>query len=240
MIVHVFENEFQVARAAAAVFTAQILRKPNSVIGLATGSTPVNTYRELASLHQEGLLNFSGVTSFNLDEYVGLEQSHPESYISFMKRNLFDHINLKAYYLPDGNAKDLASECKRYDQLINDHGGIDLQLLGIGNNGHIGFNEPGDDFVYDTNVTSLTQSTIEANKRFFDSADQVPRKAISMGIGTILNAREIILLATGKNKAEAISGMVRGDITPKNPASILKGHPHVTVLLDKAAASLLG
>lgn len=239
MIVHVFGDASQVAKAAASILSAQILRKPDSVLGLATGATPVATYERLVKLHKKGILDFSGVTTFNLDEYVGLPSDHQESYISFMKRHLFDQVNLKASYLPDGNAKDLAAECQRYEELITSTGGIDLQLLGIGSNGHIGFNEPGDNFVFGTNLTDLTQSTIEANKRFFDSADQVPRQAISMGIGTILSAQEILLLAMGKNKAEAVLGMVRGDITPKNPSSILKGHPRVTVLLDEDAASLL-
>lgn len=239
MIVHVFKDASLVARAAASILSAQILRKPNSVLGLATGSTPVATYERLVKQHKKGILDFSGVTTFNLDEYVGLPREHQESYVSFMKRHLFDHVNLKASYLPDGNAGDLLAECQHYEKLISTNGGIDLQLLGIGSNGHIGFNEPGDTFVYGTNLTDLTQSTIEANKRFFDSADQVPRQALSMGIGTILSAREILLLATGKNKAHAIYGMVNVDITPQNPASILRGHPWVTVLLDEEAASLL-
>ncbi|NLW20497.1 MAG: glucosamine-6-phosphate deaminase [Clostridiales bacterium] len=239
MVVHVFDQASQVAEAAAAVFTAQLLEKPDSVLGLATGSTPVDTYAELIRLHEHGVLDFSRATSFNLDEYVGLPPSHPESYIAFMKRNLFDRINLKRSYLPNGMAGDLERECLNYEALIREAGGVDLQLLGIGNNGHIGFNEPGESFVFDTNLTALTPSTIHANRRFFDSEEQVPRQALSMGIGTILQARHILLLALGQGKAEVVKGMVEGSITPQVPASILRGHPRVTVLLDRAAASLL-
>ena len=239
MVVHVFDQASQVAEAAAAVFTAQLLEKPDSVLGLATGSTPVDTYAELIRLHEHGVLDFSRATSFNLDEYVGLPPSHPESYIAFMKRNLFDRINLKRSYLPNGMAGDLERECMNYEALIREAGGVDLQLLGIGNNGHIGFNEPGEAFTYSTNLTTLAQSTIDANKRFFDSIDQVPRQALSMGIGTIMEARSILLLALGEAKAQAVYQMIRGPITPQVPASILRGHARVTVMLDKAAAARL-
>lgn len=239
MIVHVFENPYQVARAAAAIFAAQILNKPDSVLGLATGSTPIETYQELIRLHKEGILDFSQATSFNLDEYVGLDRNHDQSYDFFMRQKLFDHINLKAYYLPSGVAPDMDRECLDYEEQIRKAGGIDLQLLGIGNNGHIGFNEPADSFVYNTNITRLADSTIKANRRFFDSEDQVPKTAISMGIGTIMEAKAILLLAMGEGKADAIRDMVEGPINPKLPASILRGHKQVTVLLDRAAASKL-
>lgn len=239
MIVHVFDTPAQVARAAAAVFAAQILQKPDSVLGLATGSTPEGTYRELISLHRDGVLDFSRAKSYNLDEYVGLPASHPESYVSYMKRNLFDHINIGSYSLPDGEAEDLLQECADYERAIKNDGGIDLQLLGIGNNGHIGFNEPGDAFTYSTNLTTLAPSTIDANRRFFDSADQVPRQALSMGIGTIMEARSILLLALGQAKAQAVYQMIKGPITPRVPASILRGHARVTVMLDRAAAAKL-
>lgn len=237
MVVHVFDTPAQVARAAAAVFAAQVLRKPDSVLGLATGSTPVDTYKELIRLHKDGILDFSGVTTFNLDEYEGLPSSHPESYVAFMKRNLFDQVNIKQSHLPNGEAKDQQAECKAYDELIRQAGGVDLQLLGIGNNGHIGFNEPADHFVYDANLVALTPSTIQANRRFFDSEDQVPRRALSMGIGTIMEAKSILLLALGESKAEVVRAMVEGDITPQVPASILRAHKDVTILLDRAAAS---
>lgn len=239
MIVHVFDTPAQVARAAAAVFSAQILKKPDSVLGLATGGTPVDTYKELIKLHQDGILDFSQVTTFNLDEYEGLPTSHPESYVTFMKRNLFDHVNIKQSRLPDGLNKDHQKECAAYDEEIRQAGGVDLQLLGIGNNGHIGFNEPSDHFVYDTNLVDLTPSTIKANRRFFDSEDQVPRKALSMGIGTIMEARSILMIALGEGKAEVVQKMVEGDIDPQVPASILRAHKDVTVLLDRAAASKL-
>ena len=239
MVVHVFDTPAQVAQAAAAVIAAQVLQKPDSVLGLATGSTPMDTYRELISLHRGGVLDFSRVKSYNLDEYVGLPAGHPESYVSFMKRNLFDHINIGSYSLPDGSARDLQRECESYEQAIRDDGGIDLQLLGIGNNGHIGFNEPGKAFTYSTSLTTLAQSTIDANKRFFDSIDQVPRQALSMGIGTIMEARSILLLALGEAKAQAVYQMIRGPITPQVPASILRSHARVTVMLVKAAAARL-
>ena len=236
MVVHVFDT--CAGRAGSrrghrrAGFT-----KPDSV-GLATGSTPMDTYRELISLHRGGVLDFSRVKA-SLDEYVGLPDGHPESYVSFMKRNLFDHINIGSYSLPDSRARDLQRECESYEQAIKNDGGIDLQLLGIGNNGHIGFNEPGEAFTYSTNLTTLAQSTIDANKRFFDSIDQVPRQALSMGIGTIMEARSILLLALGEAKAQAVYQMIRGPITPQVPASILRSHARVTVMLDKAAAARL-
>lgn len=239
MIVHVFENAAQVARAAAALFAAQILKKPDSVLGLATGSTPIDTYQELIRLHKDGILDFSRVTTFNLDEYVGLAADHEQSYDYFMRKQLFSHINIKSTHLPSGIAPDMTQECRDYEELIKQAGGIDLQLLGIGNNGHIGFNEPADAFPYNTNITSLADSTIKANRRFFTSEDEVPKTAISMGIGTIMEARSILLLAMGEGKADAILQMVEGPITPRLPASILRSHPSVTVLLDKAAASKL-
>ncbi len=239
MIVHVFETKDQVAKAAAAIFAAQILKKPDSVLGLATGSTPIDTYAELVKLHKAGVLDFSNVKTFNLDEYVGLPVSHPESYISFMRRNLFDHINLKEYHLPNGLAGDLKKECKDYEDSIRQAGGVDLQLLGIGNNGHIGFNEPNDQFVYETNQVKLTESTIKANRRFFDSEDQVPKEALSMGIGSIMQAKSILMICLGENKAEVVNKMVNGAVDPQVPASILRMHQDVVVLLDKAAASAL-
>ena len=239
MIVHVFDSKDQVAKAAAAIFAAQILKKPSSVLGLATGSTPIDTYAELVKMYKAGILDFSKVKTFNLDEYVGLPVSHPESYISFMRRNLFDHINLKKYHLPNGLAKNLTQECEDYEESIRQAGGIDLQLLGIGNNGHIGFNEPNDHFVYSTNQVQLTESTIKANRRFFDSEDQVPKEALSMGIGTIMQAKSILMICLGEGKADIVEKMINGSVDSKVPASILRTHHHVTVLLDKAAASKL-
>ena len=220
---------------------AQVIRKPDSVIGLATGSTPIPTYQELINLCKGGVLDFSRVKSFNLDEYCNLPVGHECSYHSFMKENLFDHINIEAEntHVPDGNAKNPQEECARYDMAINRAGGIDVQILGIGRNGHIGFNEPADAFVYGCHIVNLTQSTIEANRRFFDSEKDVPRQAISLGVGSIMNARQVLLLATGEDKAEAIRKAICEDINPRTQASILRTHPDVIFLLDKAAAGLL-
>ncbi len=239
MNVHVYDDAKLASRAAATLFAAQLLKKPASVFGFATGSTPVETYKYLAKWHKKGLLDFSSAVSFNLDEYVGLSQDDPASYVQFMRENLFDHINLKASYLPNGKPEDLQLECARYDASIREMGGIDLQFLGVGNNGHIGFNEPNDTFVFGTNVVNLTENTIQANARFFDSMDQVPRQAVSMGIGTIMQAKAIVFVALGESKAEVVKGMIYGDITPHLPASILRTHPDTVVLLDRGAASLL-
>ncbi len=241
MQIHLFDNAAQVGKAAATLMAAQVIRKPDSVIGLATGSTPIPTYQELINLCKGGVLDFSRVKSFNLDEYCNLPVGHECSYHSFMKENLFDHINIEAEntHVPDGNAKNPQEECARYDMAINRAGGIDVQILGIGRNGHIGFNEPADAFVYGCHIVNLTQSTIEANRRFFDSEKDVPRQAISLGVGSIMNARQVLLLATGEDKAEAIRKAICEDINPRTQASILRTHPDVIFLLDKAAAGLL-
>ena len=239
MQVRIFENAEQVGKAAALLFASQVTRKPNSVLGLATGSSPIGCYQQLIAWHKEGILDFSECISYNLDEYVGLDIEHETSYHAFMKAQLFDHINMKETNLPAGNAEDLVAEAKRYDAAIEAAGGIDMQLLGIGRNGHIGFNEPADKFVYGTQIVDLTESTIDANTRFFENKDQVPRKAISLGIGGIMNAKEVVLIAMGADKAQAIHDTVYGEIDPQVQASILRSHPHVTILVDKAAASLL-
>ena len=239
MQVRIFENAEQVGKAAALLFASQVTRKPNSVLGLATGSSPIGCYQQLIAWHKEGILDFSECISYNLDEYVGLDIEHETSYHAFMKAQLFDHINMKETNLPDGNAEDLVAEAKRYDAAIEAAGGIDMQLLGIGRNGLIGFNEPADKFVYGTQIVDLTESTIDANTRFFENKDQVPRKAISLGIGGIMNAKEVVLIAMGADKAQAIHDTVYGEIDPQVQASILRSHPHVTILVDKAAASLL-
>lgn len=239
MQVHIYDNAQQVGQAAATLFAAQLLRKPDSVLGLATGSSPIGCYQQLIAWHRAGILDFSRCVSYNLDEYCGLPETHPCSYHAFMQEQLFDHINMRAHYVPDGNAADLEAECRRYDAAIVAAGGIDMQLLGIGRNGHIGFNEPCDRYIYGTQIVSLTESTIRANRRFFESEDQVPRRAISLGIGGIMAAREVVLIAMGADKAQAVAAMVKGDMTPNVQSSILRAHPHVTVLLDKAAAALL-
>ena len=238
MQIHVYENAAQVGQAAATLIAAQILSKPDCVLGLATGSTPIPTYQELIRLCREGVVDFSRVRSFNLDEYCSLPVDHEQSYHSFMRQQLFDHVNidLANTHVPDGNAADPQAECAGYDAAIRAAGGIDVQILGIGRNGHIGFNEPSDRFVYGCHIVDLTQSTIEANRRFFDSENDVPRQAISLGVGSIMGARKILLLATGADKAEAIRSSVCGDMNPATQASILRGHPDVIFLLDKAAA----
>lgn len=227
--------------AAASVIAAQILRKANSVLGFATGSTPIPTYAALANLVARGALSFRDVRCFNLDEYVGLSPEHEQSYLRFMVENLFSKVDIRpgAYRLPDGNAADLTAECAKYEREIAAAGGVDLQLLGIGHNGHIGFNEPCDCFPENTHVVTLTPRTIEANRRFFASADEVPRRALSMGIGTIMRARAILLVISGSDKAEITAQALQGEVTPQVPASILRFHPNVTVVLDEAAASKL-
>ena len=239
LIIHVFDSPEKVSLAAAQLFAAQILKKPDTVMGLATGSTPLGMYRKLIRWHKEGWLDFSGCVSFNLDEYVGLSADHPQSYHCFMRDNLFGHINLKASHLPDGSAPSLKREAARYDKAITQAGGIDIQFLGIGNNGHIGFNEPSSVFSYGTQIVDLTKSTIEANKRFFDRAEDVPRQALSLGTGGIMSARTIVMVAFGKGKAKAVRAMVKGDVDPQVQASILKLHGEAIVLLDEEAANLL-
>lgn len=241
MNIRIFDHAEQVGQAAATIMAAQVLEKPAAVLGLATGSSPVPAYRQLISMHQSGVLDFSQVTSFNLDEYVGIPEDHPCSYHRFMQENLFGQVNIPSdnTHVPDGNGINLEETARAYDEAIQAAGGIDLQLLGIGRNGHIGFNEPGDEFIWGCHVVTLTQSTIDANKRFFASEADVPRKAISLGVGAIVSARKVLLIATGKDKAEAIRGAVQGDVSPHLPASILRTHPQVTFLLDRDAASLL-
>lgn len=226
---------------AALLIAGQVLSRPDSVVGLATGSTPLGAYRRLTAMYQEGLLDFSRVTSFNLDEYYGLAPDSPCSYQRFMAENLFSYLNINPAntYIPDGLAEDVEGECRRYEERIQQAGGIDLQLLGIGGNGHIGFNEPADAFSAGTHLVSLTEETIEANARFFSSPQAVPRQAMSMGIRSIMSARRIVLLANGSGKAPAVKAMVEGPITPRVPASVLQLHPHTTVILDGEAAAML-
>lgn len=238
MQLHVFKTAVQIGQAAAAIIAAQLLRKPESVLGLATGSSPIPTYQALAEMHHAGVLDFSRASSFNLDEYVGIDPNHVCSYHRFMQDNLFSYINIKPenVHIPDGNAADLSAAAKAYDAAITAAGGIDLQLLGIGRNGHIGFNEPAPQFIYGCHEVKLSQSTIEANTRFFDSGADVPRAAVTLGIGSIMQARQVLLIATGADKAEAIRQAVEGDVSPLCQASILRTHPNVIFLLDEAAA----
>ena len=236
-------KDYEEMSAAAARFVAgQIYLKPNSVLGLATGSTPLLMYQKLVRLHESLGLDVSQATSFNLDEYIGLPIEDKNSYHFFMQENFFRHINIKAekIFIPNGNAEDIEAECKNYDLLIAQKGGIDLQILGIGNNAHIGFNEPDIKFKATTHKVTLDAQTIQANARFFPSMEDVPRYAISMGIKTIMHARKVVLLANGENKADAIYKTVYGAVRPDAPASILQLHQDVTLILDKAAASKLG
>ena len=197
MIVHVYQTPKKASLAAAQLFAAEILRNPEAVLGLATGSTPVETYRQLAKWHQEGAADFPDAR-LQPDEYVGLAPDHPQSYRRFMDEQLFHHLNMKATSVPSGIAENLKAECRRYDRAIEKAGGIDIQFLGIGHNGHIGFNEPSSKFTYGTQIVNLTESTINANKRYFDSEKDVPRQAISLGMGGIMRARQIVMVALGR------------------------------------------
>jgi glucosamine-6-phosphate deaminase len=227
----------EMSRKAASIFAAQITLKPDSVLGLATGSTPLGTYAQLIEWYNNGDLDFSQVKTVNLDEYVGLDGNDDQSYRYFMNDKLFNHINIdKANtHVPNGKAVDKQAECERYEKLIKDLGGIDIQLLGIGNNGHIGFNEPNEYFDKCTHEVQLTESTIQANARFFASMDDVPKTAISMGIQTIMQAKKIVLIANGPKKADIIYETCFGPITPAVPASVLQLHPDVTVIVDEEA-----
>lgn len=230
-IIHVSSYE-ELSRKAADLIAAQILLKPDCVLGLATGSTPIGAYQNLVRKYQQGDLDFSRLTTYNLDEYLGLAGDHPQSYRYFMNDNLFNHVNMRpeCTHVPDGCAADPNAFGRAYDQAIADMGGIDLQLLGIGNNGHIAFNEPADVFVAETHTVTLKQSTIEANKRFFNSIDEVPTQAITMGMGSIMKAKKVLLIADGPAKKEAIEKSFYGPITPEVPASILQLHPDLTVI----------
>lgn len=227
------------SRKAANILAAQVILKPDCVLGLATGSSPIGTYDQLVEGYARGDLDFSEVKTVNLDEYIGLDHGNEQSYYYFMHSHLFDRINIDPANtnVPDGMAEDIDAECGRYEELIRSLGGVDIQLLGIGRNGHIGFNEPADAFDRMTHCVDLTESTIEANKRFFASADDVPRQAVSMGIGTIMKSKKILLIACGEDKAEAVAKSFFGPVTPEVPASILQFHSDVVVIADTAALS---
>ena len=227
------------SRKAANIISAQVIMKPDCVLGLATGSTPIGLYQQLVAWYEKGDLDFSEVRTVNLDEYKGLSRENDQSYYYFMHHNLFDHVNLPAEnsHLPNGMEPDSDKECRRYSELIRSMGGVDLQLLGIGHNGHIGFNEPGDAFDNDVHCVNLTQSTIEANKRFFASADDVPKQAYTMGIKTIMQAKKILIVASGEDKADIVRDAFFGPITPKVPASVLQLHNDVTLVADETALS---
>ena len=228
------------SRKAAWLIAAQVQQHPTGVLGLATGSSPIGAYQQLIEWHKQGDLDFSGITSINLDEYVGLGGKDEQSYRYFMNENLFSHINIKEEntFVPNGLAKDGSAECARYEGIILEKG-IGLQLLGLGNNGHIGFNEPANCFPPETHKVTLTQSTIEANRRFFEKEEDVPRYAYTTGIRGIMFAKRILVVVSGEGKAEAVKATVSGPITPQMPASILQLHPNVTIVADEAALSLL-
>ena len=225
----------KLSRQAANIISAQVILKPDSVLGLATGSSPLGTYKQLIEWYEKGDIDFSNVTSVNLDEYVGLDGSNDQSYRYFMNKNLFEHINIDINntYVPNGCAVDLAGEGRKYDDHIAELGGIDLQLLGIGLDGHIGFNEPDKYFVKSTHVVDLHESTIKANSRFFANIDEVPKKAITMGMVSIMQAKKILLIASGKEKRDILEKAFYGPITPEIPASILQLHPDITVIYSE-------
>ncbi len=229
------ETYEKLSRDAANIISAQVIIKPNCVLGLATGSSPEGIYKQLIEWYNKGDIDFSNVTSVNLDEYVGLDGTHEQSYRYFMNDKLFDHVNIKREntYVPNGKAEDFGKECADYDKMIADMGGIDLQLLGIGLDGHIGFNEPDKCFEKSTHVVDLHDSTIKANSRFFESEAEVPKQAVTMGMISIMQAKKILLVANGKAKKEILDKAFNGPITPEIPASILQLHPDITVIYSE-------
>ena len=230
-----------VSRKAANIIAAQIYLKPDCVLGLATGSSPVGTYKELIAKYESGDLDFSQVKTANLDEYVGLPKDHDQSYAYFMRSNLFDHVNIDQANcnIPNGMNPDAEAECARYDAVVGALGGTDLQLLGLGPNGHIGFNEPCDEFVSGTNKVELTKATIDANQRFFEKREDVPTFAYTMGIGTIMKAKRVLMVVNGEKKAQAVKDCFFGPIKPQATGSILQLHPDFTLIADEAALSLV-
>ncbi len=227
------------SRKAANLISAQIIMKPNCVLGLATGSTPVGTYRQLVEWYDKGDLDFSEVMTVNLDEYKGLTRENPQSYYYFMNEHLFGKVNINKTrtFLPDGTEPDSNTACENYNEILRAVGDVDLQLLGLGHNGHIGFNEPGESFSTETHCIDLSEQTINANARFFETLDEVPRQAYTMGIKTIMSARRILIIVSGEDKAEIVKRAFFGSITPQVPASILQLHRNVTLVADEAALS---
>ena len=241
MKVIVTKNYDELSKVAANEMANIIRNNPKAILGLATGGSPVGMYKELIKMNQSGEIDFSKVTTVNLDEYVGLSGDHPQSYRYFMNNTLFNHINIdkKNTYVPNGLAENIEEECKNYDAMIAELGGTDVQLLGVGNNGHIAFNEPDSSLVSGTHLTGLTEDTIKANARFFDTIDEVPKTALTMGLGGIMKSKKIIVIASGESKAEAIRGMVSGKISTNMPVSMLQMHRDVVVIVDEDAAKLL-
>jgi len=241
MKIYCTENYQQMSRTAANIISAHVTLNPSCVLGLATGSTPIGMYQQLIERYNNGDLDFSQVKSVNLDEYVGLAPTHDQSYRYFMQTNLFDHVNIDVANtnVPNGLAADPDAECQRYNQVIRDLGGIDIQVLGMGHNGHIGFNEPSEAFELETHVVDLQESTIQANSRFFASKDDVPRQAMTMGIQSIMMARQILVVVSGEDKADIVKKAFAGPVMPQVPASILQMHPNVVLVGDRAALSKL-
>lgn len=235
------EDYYSMSRMAANIISAQIIMKPKCVIGLATGSTPLGTYAQLIEWYKKGDLDFSEVTTINLDEYKGLSPENDQSYRYFMNKNLFDHINIKKEntYVPNGLELDSKKACDEYNEIIRKSGGVDLQLLGLGNNGHIGFNEPDEAFEKETHCVKLSESTVNANSRFFENIDDVPKEAYTMGIKSIMQAKKIVVVVNGKNKAEIVKKAFFGPVTPNVPASVLQLHNDVTLVGDAEALELI-
>lgn len=241
MIIYKVKDYEEMSRKAANIIAAQVITKPDCILGLATGSSPVGTYQNLIAGYEKGDLDFSNVKTINLDEYKGLSPENDQSYRYFMNTNLFDHINIDKNntHVPNGLEADSEKACSEYNEIIAQSGGIDLQLLGLGPNGHIGFNEPDSVFIPGTHCVDLTESTIEANKRFFESADDVPRQAYTMGIQNIMSAKKIVVVVSGANKAESLAKAINGPIDPQVPASILQLHNDVIIVADEAALSMM-
>ncbi|MFI3209882.1 MAG: glucosamine-6-phosphate deaminase [Peptostreptococcaceae bacterium] len=240
MRIIICENYDEMSKKAAAVLSSQIILNPESNLGLATGSTPEGMYKNIIDMYNNDTIDFSSIKTFNLDEYFGLEKQNDQSYDYFMKKHLFNHVNIKEenINIPNGIASNPEEECARYEKVLAENN-VDLQILGIGSNAHIGFNEPSDHFNKQTSLVDLNESTIEANARFFENKEDVPKKAFSMGIGTIMKSKKIVLLASGENKAQAIYDTLNSEITPQIPSSILQLHKDVTIIVDKDAAKLL-
>ncbi len=241
MDIRIFNNTQEIADAASEIILNKVKNDPSAILGLATGASPVATYKKIIAAYNAGEVSFKDVKTFNLDEYCSIPATDRNSYYTFMHENLFNHIDIKEenVHVPDGNPENAEEYCAAYDESIRAAGGVDIQVLGIGRNGHIGFNEPADEFTAGTYKVKLTDSTIEANKIYFDNEEDVPRYAITMGVQSIINAKEIILIAEGDAKAQAIHDMIKGEVSPACPASILQKHDNVHIFIDKAAAALL-
>lgn len=237
MNIHIFQNQQELNEAGAGIIASLVQMQPKAVLGLATGGTPVGIYEELVKAYQKGRVSFKGVTAFNLDEYVGLPADHPESYRTYMNRHLYDHIDLppEQAHIPNGNAPDPEAECVRYNEELEKAKQIDLQILGLGHNGHIGFNEPDHSLISGTHLVELKPETREANARFFHSLEEVPTHALTMGVGTILKAKTVLLIVRGADKADIVRRALTGPITTEIPATLLQTHPHLVVLLDAEA-----